>query len=351
MENHTLVSIIIPVYNVEKYVAECLNSVISQTYDHSKIECIIVDDCSPDRSIDIVNEIISNYKGDMTFILHRHEANRGLSASRNTGLDIASGKFIYFIDSDDYIFENALEILLKAYMDNPDAEIITGNAFDETHNYNLIKSNVTKSFDNMNYMFLGVSRIITAWNNLVKRELIEKKGIRFMEGIYFEDDLWNYNLIPYASKVIMIPDVTYFYRRNESGIMLSAKEDKVEKCCNDYITILQNFIKTLDAPAFVGKCVRTFTLLINTIDYLDKNKSLIGNYNQHLQEIEIIRSQILHLVIRKKRPFLTLMTLFSFYPLLNLRKVKLYRHHFDFLQTLFWKPAILVDNLFNCFTR
>ena len=67
------ISIIIPVYNVEKYVAECINSVISQTYDHSKIECIIIDDCSPDHSMQIVKELISDYQGQMTFITHRHE--------------------------------------------------------------------------------------------------------------------------------------------------------------------------------------------------------------------------------------------------------------------------------------
>ena len=105
------VSIIIPIYNVEKYVAECLNSVISQTYDHSKIECIIVDDCTPDRSMDIVNGIIENFKGEMTFVLHKHEHNQGLSAARNSGMDIATGDYLYFMDSDDYISEDCLECM------------------------------------------------------------------------------------------------------------------------------------------------------------------------------------------------------------------------------------------------
>ncbi len=345
------ISVIIPIYNVEKYVAECLNSVISQTYDHSKIECIIVDDCTPDKSMDIVNGIIENYKGDMTFVTCCHEHNQGLSAARNTGIEVATGEFIYFIDSDDYIFKNAFELLMKAYGQHPDAEIIAGNAFDEQHNYTFLKSNVTKSFENMNALFLGENWIITAWNSLVKKEFIDRRGLRFMKGIYFEDNLWNYNLLPNAKKAIIVPDVTYFYRKNQSGIMLSVRKEKVEKCCNDYITILQNFIKNLDAPAFVGKSVRTFTLLINTIDYLDNNKSINGNYNQHIKEIEKVRSQILHLMMRKKRPFLTLMTLFSFYPLSNLKKIQWYRHHFDFLQTFFWKPAILVDNLINYFSR
>ena len=92
------ISIIIPIYNVEKYVAECLNAVISQTYDHSKIECILVDDCTPDNSMVIVNEIIGKYNGEMTFNIIGHEQNLGLSAARNTGIEAAAGKYIYFID-------------------------------------------------------------------------------------------------------------------------------------------------------------------------------------------------------------------------------------------------------------
>ena len=87
-----VISIIIPIYNVEDYVAECLNSVISQTYDHSKIECIIVDDCTPDKSMDVVNKIIGVYNGEMNFITRRHKENQGLSAARNTGISIATGE-------------------------------------------------------------------------------------------------------------------------------------------------------------------------------------------------------------------------------------------------------------------
>ena len=112
------VSIIIPIYNVEKYVAECLNSVISQTYDHSKIECILVDDCTPDKSMDVVNKIIGEYNGEMTFITRRHKENKGLSAARNTGISIATGEYLYFLDSDDYIYPNSLELLMEGVEKN-----------------------------------------------------------------------------------------------------------------------------------------------------------------------------------------------------------------------------------------
>src|SRR5574344_647377 len=124
------VSIIIPIYNVEKYVAKCINSVISQTYDHSKIECIIVNDCTPDCSMDIVNEIISRYNGDMTFIIHNHNHNQGLSAARNTGIDFATGQYIYFLDSDDYIYPNTIETLLSA-TENNTIDLVIGNYYKE----------------------------------------------------------------------------------------------------------------------------------------------------------------------------------------------------------------------------
>ena len=130
------VSIIIPIYNVEKYVAECLNSVISQTYDHSKIECIIVNDCTTDDSMDIVYEIIKKYDGGMSFIICRHEHNEGVSAARNTGIEVAKGNYIFFIDSDDYIYPNSLELLLNASKIYGYPDMVVGNFY-----YEFLKKN------------------------------------------------------------------------------------------------------------------------------------------------------------------------------------------------------------------
>ena len=130
------VSIIIPIYNVEKYVAECLNSVISQTYDHSKIECIIVNDCTTDDSMDIVYEIIKKYDGGMSFIICRHEHNEGVSAARNTGIEVAKGNYIFFIDSDDYIYPNSLELLLNASKIYGYSDMVVGNFY-----YEFLKKN------------------------------------------------------------------------------------------------------------------------------------------------------------------------------------------------------------------
>ena len=108
-----LVSVILPVYNVEKYVENSLRSVIGQTYPD--IECLIIDDCGTDRSMDVVENVLahSNLAGKKIRIL-RHEKNRGLSAARNTGLDYAEGTYIFFLDSDDSIRPNCIEKHVEA---------------------------------------------------------------------------------------------------------------------------------------------------------------------------------------------------------------------------------------------
>ena len=186
------ISIIIPIYNVEKYVAECLNSVISQTYDHSKIECIIVDDCTPDKSMDIVNKIIGEYKGEMTFITRRHKENEGLSSARNTGISIATGEYLYFLDSDDYIYPNSLELLMEGIGKNRDIDMVVGNFFDERINklqMNIHNNEIIKSID---LLYFGKMEKKSACNNLIKRKLFSRHNLRFPIGRYYEDIVLNY---------------------------------------------------------------------------------------------------------------------------------------------------------------
>lgn len=106
------VSIIIPVYNVSKYIERCLKSVLGQTW--KDLEIILVDDCTPDDSMDIVRGILeTSSRSDIVTIL-KHEKNRGLSAARNTGIRQATGNYLYFLDSDDYLPANGIELLADA---------------------------------------------------------------------------------------------------------------------------------------------------------------------------------------------------------------------------------------------
>ena len=117
-------SIIIPVYNVENFITECLNSIISQTYDN--FECIIVDDCSPDRSADIASDIINHYQGNIEFKLLHHDTNKGPSAARNIGIQQSTTDYVFFLDSDDRLYPNSIETLVNELKRHTNADIIDG---------------------------------------------------------------------------------------------------------------------------------------------------------------------------------------------------------------------------------
>ena len=119
-----LISIIIPIYNVEKYIANCLESVYQLTYQD--IEVILVNDCTPDSSMEIAKSIADKYKNKYPTLIINHELNRGLSESRNSGIKVAKGDYIYFIDSDDEITPNCIELLTNVANKHRNLELIEG---------------------------------------------------------------------------------------------------------------------------------------------------------------------------------------------------------------------------------
>ena len=123
------VSIIIPVYNVAPYIKRCLDSIVAQTFQN--IECILVDDCGTDNSKEIVQQYIDNYQGYIQFKIIHHEKNLGLSGARNTGIRIATGEWLYFLDSDDAVTPNCISSLLALKDKYPDVDFVQGNLLDE----------------------------------------------------------------------------------------------------------------------------------------------------------------------------------------------------------------------------
>lgn len=124
-EKAITVSIVIPVYAVSTYIERCVNSVINQTY--SPIECLLVDDATPDDSISKCERLIADYKGSTRFVILHHDRNRGLSASRNTGLDAATGDYVFYLDSDDELKPDCIEKMVRPIKSNPAIEMVLGN--------------------------------------------------------------------------------------------------------------------------------------------------------------------------------------------------------------------------------
>ena len=105
------VSIIVPVYGVESYIEDCVRSVMAQDYD-GPLECVLVNDCTPDRSIEMAKQVLSDYKGAIEFRIVTHERNQGLSGARNTGIKESKGEYVYLLDSDDEISSNCISSLV-----------------------------------------------------------------------------------------------------------------------------------------------------------------------------------------------------------------------------------------------
>ena len=198
------ISIIISVYNEENYLKRCLDSVISQSYKN--LEIIIVDDGSTDNSLNICLEYQKNDKRIKVI----HQENKGLCASRNNGLSNATGDYIWFIDGDDFIEENSLEVI-KPYLNNYD--IIVFN-YNEVRDNKLIKMNDTKEYDNVNKKY--ILGYIGVWNKIFKREILE--GEKFPEG-YMHDDIY---LIPTfglkTNKIVFVNEYLYNHVNRSSSI-------------------------------------------------------------------------------------------------------------------------------------
>ena len=345
-----VISIIIPIYNVEKYVAECLNSVISQTYDHSKIECIIVDDCTPDNSMNIVNEIIGNYKGEMTFITRRHKENKGLSAARNTGISIATGEYLYFLDSDDYIYPNSLELLMEGVEKNKDIDMVVGNFFDERINklqMNIHNNEMLKSID---LLYFGKMENKSASNKLIKRKLFSIHDLRFPVGRYYEDIVLNYQLFSHVKKVYVVSQCTYFYRDNLNGIIRKQSIEKLSKSIDDYLYALEFFISNLNQKLCVGKTA----IIVNTYYFVYKmfvkNRANLENVLYIEERLKYVRHSLMKFLVKKYRLFLFILSLFTLPPLTDLilnngfMRRKIFYINCFFLYSALWADKLHFSN-------
>ena len=201
-----LISIIVPVYNVEKYLKKCVDSLICQSYPN--LEIILVDDGSPDSCPDICDSFEKEYSNIRVI----HKKNGGLSSARNAGIDIAKGEYIGFVDSDDMVFPNMYETLYGLIKDkNRAVACISTVNFDENGNESVYYRNADESIDTEDYltsllMFYGDC---SAWSKLVPREIFSDK--RFREGRLNEDVLFMFESAEKYDNIICSSTIGYRY--------------------------------------------------------------------------------------------------------------------------------------------
>jgi glycosyltransferase involved in cell wall biosynthesis len=240
------VSVIIPVFNVEQYLRQCLASVVSQSL--RDIEIICINDASPDNSQSILDEYAAE---NSRFMMLRHENNKGLAASRNTGLDVATGEYIYFLDSDDYLAnKNVLERLYSAACVDDADEVIggvlkwhehTGESYLDWHKHYLKREIHGEHLSNLPQLRCNV----VAWNKLIKKSLIDQYSIRFDERLRkHEDNPFSCMVHILSDKISIIPNTAYIYRqaRGDSIMNVNKKEDAYHR--NTYCSEIFKFIES-----------------------------------------------------------------------------------------------------------
>lgn len=220
-----LVSVVIPIYKVEQYIERCIESVLNQTY--RQLEVVLVDDCSPDNSISLAQNYINNssLSKDFVFKYERHDHNRGLSAARNTGLDVATGDYIYFLDSDDEITSDCIETLVEA-SENGSVDVVCG-ALELCGSVEMFSIDLSfydalyEGKKNVIDAFVKDRIPIAAWNKLLRREALLAEKVYFKEGLIYEDNLWTFELAHCVNSIKTITNKTYHYWIRSSSIMTS----------------------------------------------------------------------------------------------------------------------------------
>lgn len=284
------VSIIVPIYNVEEYIDECVHSIISQSY--KDIEIILVDDCGNDNSVQIAENILNDEAhGKFSFVVLHHEKNRGLSAARNTGMEVASGDYVYFMDSDDTITPDCMEKLV-CRAESTDADIVVGgiNVVGNSPTIPILDKEIVpfvldNPTDVLNSYICG-KWYMMAWNKLIRKSFLTENNITFIEGLIHEDYAWSFDVASSAKSVAFVGDETYNYLIRENSLQTAKDFTK------HYIAYLQ-ILKVL-AEIIIKKGI-----VEQTSSWFEKQKALMFSMTMQNGSAEQVKNiySVIHNVL------------------------------------------------------
>ncbi len=240
MQNY--VSIIVPVYKVEGYLDECVHSLLSQGLPNDQYEVILVDDGSPDSCGEICDAFAAKHKN----VRSCHKKNGGLSDARNYGLKLAKGKYILFVDSDDYIESNSLEKIVSTCIEQEEPDILFLQARKK------FSGDILKDYDDpmdiselkkdkhsvLSYLSNRTMYPASAWSKMIKKKLLEEYDIFFKVNQLSEDYEWSLALYLNAKSFGAYNGSYYYYRQNRSGSITASTS---EKHFLDLLGIINNF--------------------------------------------------------------------------------------------------------------
>ncbi len=275
------ISIIIPVYNVAPYIKRCLDSVAAQTYT-GDMECILVDDCGKDDSVKRAKEWISIYTGKTKFFLINHTTNQGQSAARNTGLKVASGEYVYFLDSDDAITPECIETLASLAAKFPDADFVQGQPVNkaprvvELHYKYQFPEYANNAEQVCSLMFRHT--MPSACNKLIKYSFITSNSLLFPVGIVHEDMYWLFFAMKCVKSIAFTNSGTYYYYVNVNSTMHSTATTNMEKRVNGYKTSIDAFVEDLLDNGSISKFQRQYVAdaILNYAQCVNTMKSVFS---------------------------------------------------------------------------
>ncbi len=271
MGQNALISIVIPVYNAEKYLPKCLDSILDQTY--SNLEVICVNDSSPDNSLEVLNRYAEK---DSRFHVIDKE-NEGVSAARNAGLSEAFGEYVMFVDADDWIDAETCQIAVNAMTDYQ-ADVILWSYVSENHGNQSFK----KLFDGdtvfeeemckqrLHRRFVGIAgdelahpeladALCPVWGKLYKREVIQKSGATFVDlseiGTY-EDGLFNLEVFGEVKKAVYLDRCMYHYRRDNIGSTTSKYNPHLFNRWQNLYNRIEEYIKNKNYPVLYDQALQ-----------------------------------------------------------------------------------------------
>lgn len=315
------VSIIVPVYNVEKYLEKCLYTLVNQTL--KDIEIIVVNDGSPDNSSIIIDKFSKKYKKKIKVL---NQENQGLSDARNNGLKLATADYIMFVDSDDYVELDFVEKMYnKAISEAADVVICGNNVVSE--DYHILETTYPQKKPHNNMLEKIIFGNMCAWNKLYKKELIQK--INFRSRVWYEDLDYSFKTMTLSKKTVFLEENLYNYLLRSNSIMNSKNLernlellltfDEILKYSNDqkYIKKYYNEIEFLATNhIYISGITRILlanatkqeknNVIIKFINYLEQH---FPNYkkNPYLKQLSFNRKLVLFLLNLKQYTILTIL--------------------------------------------
>ncbi|HHW45908.1 MAG TPA: glycosyltransferase family 2 protein [Clostridiales bacterium] len=238
-----IITVVLPVYNAEKYLEECVDSVINQTF--KDIEILLINDGSTDSSADLCDRLAA--KDSRIKVYHR--PNSGPSITRNLGIDVAAGEYICFIDSDDYLDPPALEFMYNSITLHNADMVMCGFYHDVEQNGTVVYSSTVCTENKIIFSHEEILDVLielkskhlidSCCNKLYRLSTIRDSGVRMPEGELFEDTEFNFRLLPFLKKIVISDKCFYHYRQRDFSITKSFQPLKIDYLTARYNTIYQ----------------------------------------------------------------------------------------------------------------